>query len=377
MPEQNRLSFREQKQSILRGRLTTTLALMVILLPTFLLACGGLRPSLTPAPQPLAEELIFYDWAEDMPQSVLDAFSAEYGVQVSYLTYETQDEGMANIRSGGIYDVVVLDNDNIPALVAEGLLADIDYDQVPNFKNILPNFRDLAYDPNNKHSVPFNWGTTGLLVRTDLVHQSVTRWADLWELPAGAKIGLRGEVRDALAPPLKALGYSANSEDPKELEAALAHLLKIKQDIVMVDSYAEALVPLLTSGEIVVAIGWADDALQAREASQDIAYVLPQEGALVWGDNFVIPASSPRKHTAEIFLNFILRPEVSAQIVNQNYYACANEAALPFIDPEIINDPVIFPPNQTLKNAEIYLPLSADGQELYQAIWGRFLSAIP
>jgi spermidine/putrescine transport system substrate-binding protein len=248
---------------------------------------------------------------------------------------------------------------------------------VPNFKNILPNFRDLAYDPNNKHAVPFNWGTTGLLVRRDLVAQPVTHWADLWELPAGAKIGLRGELRDALAPPLKALGYSANSEDPKELEAALAHLLKIKQDVVMVDSYAEALVPLLASGEIVAAIGWADDALQAREASQDIVYVLPQEGALVWGDNLVIPASSPRKHTAEIFLNFILRPEISAQIVNQNYYATANEAALAFINPGIVKDPVIFPPNQALKKAEIYLPLSAEGQALYQEIWQRFLSAVP
>ncbi len=350
---------------------------VVIILMTLPGCETGSVPSPTPTQPPLASKLLFYDWAEDMPQPILDAFSEEYGVPVTYLTYESQDEALANIRAGEAYDVVVIDNDYIPQLVADGLLAEIDHQSVPNFKNISANFRDLAYDPGNKHSIPFNWGTTGILVRSDLVEKPVTRWADLWELPADSKIGLRPEMRDVLGPALKALGHSANSEAPGELEAALRHLLKIRRQVVMVDSYAEAAVPLLASGEVVAMVGWADDALQAREANQAISYILPEEGAMMWGDNFVIPVTSPHKHTAQVFLNFLLRPDISAQIVNENYYANANESAREFIDPEILDDPVIFPSNEIMKNVEIYLPLSPEGQLLYQQIFERFMASRP
>jgi spermidine/putrescine transport system substrate-binding protein len=277
------------------------------------------------------------------------------------------------MRQGEAYDVVVIDNDNIPRLVREGLLAEIKYDNVPNFKNISANFRDLAYDPGNKHSVPFNWGTTGLLFRSDLVQ--INSWADLWRMPAGSKIGFRDEPRDQLGAALKVLGYSINTEDAQELEIALEHLLKIRPHVFIVDSYADPVIPMLASGEIVALVGWAEDALEAREAHEAITYVLPEEGPMLWGDNFVIPANSPHKYSAEIFLNFLLRPEISAQIVNENYYANANEAALPFIDPEIRDDSVIYPPNEQLIKGEVYLPLSPDGAKVYREIWEHFKAA--
>jgi spermidine/putrescine transport system substrate-binding protein len=349
---------------------------LVIPALSLLAACGG-GAQAEPAPTPplLADELIFYDWAEDMPQTVLDAFTEEYGVTVTYLTYETQQEAIEKMRTGEVYDVVVFDNDFIPSLVAEGLLAEIDFRNVPNFDNISANFRDLAYDPGNKHSVPFNWGTAGLLIRRDLVDGPVTRWADLWERAFTGKIAVRDGHRELLGVALKALGYSLNSEDPRELEAALEHLLKIKPHIIFVEGYAEAVVPLLASGEVFALIGWADDALQAREAHEDIVYVLPEEGAMLWGDNFVIPANSPRKSTAEVFLNFLMRPEINAQIVNDNFYASPNAAARDFINPEILNDPVIFPPNEHLVNAEVVMPLKEEVDNLYQEMWERFKAA--
>jgi spermidine/putrescine transport system substrate-binding protein len=370
--------MRNRQRTSRKASVIVTVAAALI---AILITSSGCGAGPVPAPslihQALPEELVFYDWEEDMPQSVLDAFSEAYGIQVSYRIYDSQDEALGNIRDGEAYDVVVVDNDYIPQLVADGLLAEIDYQNVPNFKNISANFRDLAYDPGNKHTIPFNWGTTGMLVRSDLVEAPVTRWADLWQLQLAGKIGMRAEMRDLVGPALKALGYSANSENPQELGAALDHLLEIRQQIVIVDSYAEAAVPLLTSGEVVAMVGWADDALQAREANQAITYVLPEEGAMVWGDNFVIPANSPHKYTAEVFLNFLLRPEISAQIVDENYYATANEAAHAFIDPKILNDPVIFPSNDVLKTAEIYLPLSPQAEEFYQQIFERFMASLP
>lgn len=126
-----------------------------------------------------------------------------------------------------------------------------------------------------------------------------------------------------------------------------------------------------------MALGWAYDAQIGQEEHEAIDYILPEEGTILWGDNFVIPAKSSHKYEAELFFNFILRPEVTAQIVSLNYYPMASEAAVPFIDPEILNDPVIYPRNEDLRNAEILLPLSPEGERLYAQIWERFVAAEP
>lgn len=332
----------------------------------------------TPTSPALSNELIFYNWAEDMPQSVLDAFTKESGVAVRYVTYESQEEAIENMQAGQGYDVVVMESRLIPLLVQQGLLAQLDYRQVPNFKNISANFRDLIYDPSNTYSIPYNWGTTGLVVRGDLVTEPVTRWADLWDERYAHKVAIwAGQPREVLAFTLKSLGYSANSEQPQELEAALAQLLKLKPNLLFIEDFDPvSAAPMLADGTAVIAMGYAGDVLQGRELNQAFTYVLPQEGALLWGDNFVIPAKSPHTYTAEVFLNFLLRPEINAQIANENYYATPNEAARPFIKPEILHDPVIFPPDQDIKKAELILPLSSTGQELYDDIWERFLAAI-
>lgn len=356
-------------------RVWTILAMMILLA-----GCLSGRQTLSPTPVPptpaLAEELVFYDWLDDMPQSVLDAFTAEYGVRVHYLTYGSQDEAVEKMRTGETLDVVVLENQLIPALVQEELLAEIDYRRVTNFKNISANFRNLVYDPENAHSIPFNWGTTGLVVRSDLTEQPVDSWAELWNPAYAGKAAVSlGTPRDVLGVALKSLGYSANSEQPEELEQALQQLLQFKPNAVLLDSAEISSVgELLAEGEIVISVGWALDALDGRARNPAVHYVLPKEGALLWGDNFVIPSSSRRKETAEVFLNFLLRPEISAQIVNHNLYATPNEAAYPLIDPAILNDPVVFPPNEDLQNVEILLPLSPEGEQLYEAVWQQFLA---
>ena len=126
-----------------------------------------------------------------------------------------------------------------------------------------------------------------------------------------------------------------------------------------------------------IAHGWAYDVLdaQAENENENIAYVIPEEGPIMWGDNFVIPAHSPNKETAELFLDFLLRPEIAAEIVNENYFPTANEAAFKLIEPEIYNDPLVFPPNEKIQNAEVVVPLDAETQKLYDEIWQAFLDA--
>ena len=346
-----------------------------MLIGSALPACGPIS-TLNPTPTP-GGELILYGWEGDMPQSVLDAFTNEYGVKVTYAVYESQEEAIENIKAGQVYDVVTMESRFIPLLVEAGLFAEIDFANVPNFKNVTASFRDLAYDPGNRHSVPYSWGTTGLVVRSDRLDRPVTSWADLWEPSYAGRIGLWfGQPREVIALTLKSLGYSANSEEPAELETALRRLIALRRNVVRLEDFdLENAAGALVNGQVDVAMGYAGDVLNAREEDQNIIYILPEEGALLWSDTFIIPAASSRKATAELFVDFLLRPEISAQIVNANFYPMPNDKATAWIRPEILQDPVIFPPTSQLKNAELILPLGAHGQQLYDALWERFLAA--
>jgi spermidine/putrescine transport system substrate-binding protein len=366
--------YASRRSKIVATHSKLLIAVLAIVMLSLLAACGNPTPPPTATLPPLAEELVFYDWAEDAIVTVFEDFTEEYGVRIKYVTYESPEEAVENIRAGEVYDVVVLENQYIPSLVAEGELAEIDYRNVPNFKNISANFRDLAYDPGNAHSIPYSWGTTGLVVRSDLVEEPVTTWADLWDPRYAGRVAGWLYPRYMLSAALKSLGYSINSEDPDELEAALERLIELNPDATWLDEDA-SVAPLLVSGDVVVALGWAYDVWTGQEENEAISYVLPKEGTILWGDNFVIPANSPNRHTAELFLDFLLRPEITGRIVNVTYYSMANEAAEAFIDPEILNDPVIYPSNEDLTNAEIMLPLSPEGEELYAEIWERFMAA--
>jgi spermidine/putrescine transport system substrate-binding protein len=346
----------------------------LILLP----ACTA-APTLEPTstPMTLADELVFYDWEEDMPQSVLDAFTTEYDVQIRYIVYESQEDAIANMRAGEVYDVVVMESRFIPLLAQEGLLAQLNQKNLPNLRNISANFRELAYDPNNTHSVPYNWGTTGLVVRSDLVEGPVTRWADLWDPRYAGRVGLwMGITREVISLTLKSLGYSANTENPDELEKALQRLIELKPHVITLEDFdLNSSAEVMSDGRVVISMGYAYDAIAGVELNPAIKYVLPEEGALLLNDTFIIPSNSPNQYTAELFLNFLMRPDINAAIANYNQYATPNEAAHPFIQPQILNNPLIFPPNDELANAELVLPLTPQGQKMYDEFWERFLSA--
>lgn len=174
---------------------------------------------------------------------------------------------------------------------------------------------------------------------------------------------------------LKALGYPFHSEDPAELELALRHLLELKPSLRFVGvETEEALAPLL-NGEIALMVGWNGDALTARQTNPAVTYVLPKEGAIAWVDNFVIAADSPHHHTGELFIDFVLRPEISAQIVEAYYYPSTNEAAYQFVDPALATDQLVFPSAEDIAKLDFYGSLSADGEKLYAAQWQHFLEA--
>jgi spermidine/putrescine transport system substrate-binding protein len=351
-------------------------SVLLLALLAWLPGCAALaRPQPTPTPTPEPVRLILRNWEGDISPEILQTFASQSGIQVEYLPSESQEEALDDLRAGKVSDVVVLENQLIPGAVKEGLLAEIDLAQVPNFKNISANFRDLAYDPGNRHAIPYSWGTTGLVVRSDLIETPVTRWADLWKPEYQGKLIAWPLSRYVIGMALKSLGYSLNSEDPRELEQALQKLIEIKPGLKLVEWEPAVSAPFLASGAAWIAMGQADDAIQGAKQNPNIRYILPDDGGLLWGDNFTIPSISPNKTAAEKLINFLLSAEIAAQIVNETYYWLPNDAALPLVEPEIRNNPAIFPTSEMLKKAEILLPLSPQGEALYTDIWERFLAA--
>lgn len=351
--------------------------LVLLLLIT---SCGAPQP---PDPGSTAErggqpiELVYYSWPEDATSVVFDAFTEETGIAVRHESYGTVQEAVDAIRAGRKIDLAVLESASVPQLIQDGSLAALDFSHIPNFKYISPNFRDLTYDPGNRYSIPYSWGTTGLIVRTDLVEQPFGRWSDLWAPEYAGRVILWTSVpRDTLGVALHALGYSANSEDPGELEEAQARLLELAPHAIWLDD-EETSAPWLIDGTAVAAVGWAYDYWAVQEAGVPVAYVLPKEGALLWNDNFVIPASSHNQEAVAALIDFLLRPEIAAQLINANYYPMAHDTARALTDEAIRDDPVIYPESSDLHHAELEMPLTPEGQRLQTEIWQAFVAEIP
>jgi spermidine/putrescine transport system substrate-binding protein len=343
----------------------------------FVTSCGptaNIAPTATTPP--LAAEITMYGWGDDISPDVLTAFAEEYGVQINYVSYVDQDTAAADIRSGSVYDVVVMSNELVQLLGNEGLLAEIDHSIVTNFRNISPNFRDLAYDPQNRYSVPYNWGTNGLIVRTDLLSQPIRRWADVWNLADDQRIVMWPLPRYGVGAALKSLGYSINSEDEGELEQARQRLLELRPHVFLLGDTDYSVAPYLLDGSAVVGMNaGVNEALEGQEENTSIEYVLPEDGAILWGDNFVIPANSTNRYTALVFLNYLLQPENGVMLTEWNQYASPNDATRALLDSTVLSNQLLYPSSDQLRNAEILLPLSPEIYQRYLDIWNQFVAA--
>ncbi|MCS6887489.1 MAG: spermidine/putrescine ABC transporter substrate-binding protein [Chloroflexus sp.] len=330
-----------------------------------------------PTPTPVAQKLIITGWVGYMPRELVAAFSAETGIAVEYIGYDTAEDAIAALEQGAEYDLMIVSYQFIPDLIRNGAIVPIDYANIPNARNLSANFRDLAFDPGNRYSVVYQWGATGLLIRTDLLERPITRWADLWEPALAGKILLWPIPRDTVSVLLKSLGYSINTTNPDHLAVALERAPEFARRVGWVESGVDSVSQYLVSGEYVVALGWAYDAIDAQRQSDAIAYITPSEGTILWIDSFVIPAASPNQVLAERFIDFVLRPDMSALVTNQLAMATANEASWPLVQPEFRNSEAIFPSLATLQRAELEMPLDPATKAIYDEIWNVFLPARP
>jgi len=336
-------------------------------------ACGSTGPG---GEQELAEELHVYNWSEYIDPEIYADFEEEFGVKVIEDTFASNEDLLAKFQAGASgYDLIVPSDYMVNIMNQLGLLAELNFDNIPNFSNIDERFKDPPYDPGNKVSVPYQWGTTGIGYDTDVFEEPPDSWGYLFDpemaAPYAGKISILNDPREALGAALKYLGYSLNTTDEAQLEEAKQLLLQQKALVATYDS--EGFEDLLAAGETQLAHGFSGDFFMAAVEAPQIWYAIPKEGATIWTDNLAIPKTANSQYTAEVFINYLLRPEVGAKVSNYTWYASPNKAATEFISEEITGEPAIYPPEEVMERLE-FISDVGEATTLYDRIWTEIKS---
>ncbi len=349
---------------------------IAFLLLLFGAACDASRDGSTPSTTNYPAELTLYYWPEYLPSSILEEFEQEFGIKVNYLGYESGTDAIQDIRNGQSYDLVILAFDEIGTVLSENLAQPLNYGNIPNAANISPAFRDLVFDPGGHYTIPYDWGTLGIVVRTDRVKIPITSWHDLWSDEIGGKIVVWDIPRYVFSPALMKTGHSINTSNPADIEDAYQSLLLLSDRAVLIPSDAPSMLPYLQQEQVVAGMGYAYDALYAQQEGLPVEYVMPTDGVILWGESMFIPTTAQNKYAAELFINFILRPEVSAQITNEFFYATPVYGTDAFILPDLLDNPIIFPSQQDLANSELETTLDEAVLQLYQDYMDLWTSSI-
>ncbi len=313
--------------------------------------------------------LRIFIWEEYIDPEVYRLFEREFGTKVVEDNYGSNEDMRAKLQAGGtVYDLVVPSDYMVTLLRKEGLLLPIDPSHIPNLKHLAARFRDPPYDPGHRYSVPYQWGITGIGYNKSQVSPPPRSWADLfeptWLEPYKNRISMLNDMREVIVAALVALGHSPETADPQRLAEAQALLLRQKPFLAKYDS--ESFEDSLASEETVLAHGWSGEIAMAQSQNPNIGFVVPAEGTFLFVDNWAIPKGARQKELAEEFINFVLRPEISAMIVNHARYASVNEAASSLVKPEILNGPSYYWPEDTKL---WWLSDFSDAGRLYERVW--------
>lgn len=317
--------------------------------------------------------LYVYNWGDYIDESVIGDFENEYGIKVVYETYATNEDMYVKIKQGGTkYDVAIPSDYMIEKMIKEDLLEPIDLSKITTFGDIAPEFKDLPFDKGNKYSVPYLWGTVGIIYNKTAVTEPVDSWNILWDQKYKGEIVMLDSQRDAIAVALKRLGYSLNSRDTKELEAAKQSL--IEQKPLLLAYAGDNLKDMMISGEGSLAVCWSGDAMYMMGENPDLAYALPKEGSNLWFDNMVIPKGAEHIEEAQLFIDYMNRPEVAQKNVEYIGYSTPNTKTKELLDPAVSGNPSAYPEMDKLDNFEVFLD-PGNFIEEYNRIWTEVKSA--
>ena len=298
-----------------------------------------------------------FNWGDYIDEDGLEIFEERTGIKVIYDTFSTNEDMYVKVKmSGSNYDVAIPSDYMIKRMIREGLLMKIDIENIPNFRYIDDHFKGLFHDPKNEYSVPYMWGTLGIIYNKSMVKEDIDSWNVLWDRKYAKQIIMMDSIRDTISVALFKLGYSLNTRDRNELEEAKKLLIEQKP---LVLAYAgDEVKDKMIAGEAAIAVVYSGDAAFMKDKNPDLEYVIPKEGSNLWFDGMVIPANSRHKAEAEQFINFLCDPEIGLMNVLEIGYSTPNWKTKELLPEDVASDPAAYPDEETLERTDIFDDIS-------------------
>ncbi len=357
-----------------RQFLQTSAAAMVT---STLSSCGWTLAEVktTPNTQVSSDTLYIYTWSGYTDQDLLDRFTQETGLKVVADVFDSNESMLARIQAGGAsaYSVIYPSDYMVQKMAELGLLMELDHSLLLGLEDLFAMFQSPAYDPNNRYSVPISWGTTGLIYNSAKLKQLPEDWDYLWERQdiLSKRITLLNDVREVMGAALRMLGYSYNSMDAQEIQAAYEKLVELKPAVASFTT--DAWRPQMIVGDLLVAMCYSSDAAEIAPENEDLRYITPSSGSSLWTDTLVIPKSAPNPDGAYQWINFMLQPDIAAQIVERLSFATPSQLAFKKLPKSLRDDPTLFPPESVIEKCESLAPVGKFS-DVYDRYWTKLTS---
>jgi spermidine/putrescine transport system substrate-binding protein len=350
----------------------------VLALALTLTACASAQRSSAQADleqATVARVLRVYNWDTYIDPDILTEFELQFAVEIDYQVFDSDVDLLEELRDGATdrYDVVVPSDFTVAIMRTEGLLAPLDKANIPNFENVDPTFLSPVFDPANRYCAPYQWGTVGIGYNIEATGREIRGLADFFDPAFAGRVAMLDDYRTTIGMVLLNLGYSPNTTNARQIAEAADFLIGRSNQIA---AYAgDDAQDRLVDGTYDMVIEWSGDVFQVMEDNENIRYVIPQEGSIIWTDNVCIPAHAPNRPMAEAFINFLLKPAVGAQLSNYTAYGSPNLASLPLIDPDLLSDPAIYPPPSVQERLFFLVDVNLAATEVYLQAWDRVIAS--
>ena len=316
-----------------------------------------------------AEELTVFNWFDYIDPAVIDLFEDETGITVKYVNFTTNEEMYTKLEAGaGTYDVIFPSEYMIERMIAHDMLEELDLSAMPNFANVMDRLKDPSYDPGNKYSVPYMWGTLGYLYNSEMVDEELTSWSALFDEKYAGNVIMMNSMRDSIGLALKYLGYSMNTRNEAELNEAKDLLIKQKQDKIQCGYLLDETKDKMVGGEAAIGVVYSGDAQYAIEKNENLVYVVPEEGSNIWVDGMCIPKGSKNVEGAMKFIDFLCREDIAAMNFDYIYYCSPIQAVVDGLDEEEAAQSTINPSEDVVSRCEYFNDVE-DVMSLYENVW--------
>ncbi|MGQ7367061.1 ABC transporter substrate-binding protein [Streptococcus suis] len=321
--------------------------------------------------QGTTDKLVIYNWGDYIDPELLEEFTAETGIQVDYQTFDSNESMYTKIKQGGTtYDLTIPSEYMISKMTEENMLIKLDKSKIEGLENIDPQFMGLSFDKNNDYSIPYFWGTLGIVYNETMVENPPQEWEDLWSEEYRDNIMLIDGVREVMGFGLQSLGHSLNSKNPAEIEKAAEHLYNLTPNVKAI--VADEIKGYMIQDAAAIAVSFSGEASEMLDGNENLRYVVPSKGSNLWFDNMVIPKTAKNLEGAYAFMSFMLRPENALRNAEYVGYSTPIPAAKAMLDEETQNDESFYPSEETMKKMEVYDNLGQEMLGMYNDLYLQF-----